>query len=190
MFITAEDFNIRPFRLTNIDADENFAPFVNEQEQDRLKKILGSLLYDAFMDGLYSDVDNLTPRDENVIEQRWRDLRDGVVYQYNDKSYHWEGMTKAFRPYIFSMWKRHNPDEVIPDSENATNIGTGQNIEKGWNAFADLIGNQREQKNTLYGYLYNSADTFLDVVEDEFDTITAYMLEMFGDPGRMNFINF
>jgi hypothetical protein len=189
MFITAEDFNIRPFRLTNIDADENFQPYVNEQEEDRLKKILGKLLYDAFLDGLYSDVDQLTPRDENVIEQRWKDLRDGVIYRYNDKPYQWEGMVKSLRPYICAMWLKDNPDEVIPESENSIYKGPADKIIKGWNQFADLIGNSCALENTLYGFLHNSEDTYLDAVSDDYSSIIEYLDDVFQDPGRMNFFN-
>lgn len=200
MFITSEDFLIRPFVLKNIDAETTFQSYVNEQEEDRLKKILGRLLFDAFKAGLYqtdedgefvlTDDGELTAIDEGVIEQRWKDLRDGVEYTYNDKPFYWEGMAKTLKPYICAMWLKDNPDETIPDVENQLYKGPVDKIIKGWNEFSRLIGNSCNMENTLYGFIYNSGDTYLDVVSDHYGSIIEYLDDVFQDPGKMNHFGF
>jgi hypothetical protein len=194
MFITAEDFNVQPFRLNNLDQREDFPAFVTEQEEDRLVKILGRLLYDAFVAGLYDGDGN--PRDEGTIEQRWKDLRDGVKYTYNNKPYHWKGMKRMLKPFIYSQWTKLNEENnsgigaVKPAAENSTVISGANMIVRGWNDFACKVGNQCEFYDTLYGYLYHSADKYLDAIEPEYTDIISYLYCVFEDPGTMNVFNF
>jgi hypothetical protein len=196
MFTTAEDFNLQPYRLPNLDADESFADYINQEEQDRLKKILGRTLFDAFMNGLYSDVENLTPRVEDGIEQRWKDLRDGVDYIYGGKTYQWDGMVKMLKPYIYSMWITHDAEKyngsgavTVPNSENGTTAGPQALIVRAFNEFSLLCGNECRHEDTLYGYLFNSGETFADDIGEDYTSIMDYMSFNFKDPGRMNIFN-
>jgi hypothetical protein len=196
MFITAEDFNINPYRLPNLDANEDFASYVDQEEQSVLKKILGRTLYDAFIAACFTEADGVfTAKDDADIDQRWKDLRDGVDYRYNNKTYHWDGMFKTLKPYIYAKWTIITTDShsgagiVIPIAENADVISPAQRIVRGWNEFALYVGNQSLLKDTLYGYLYNSADTFLDDIGEDYTSITAYLSDRFEDPGTMNTLN-
>ena len=196
MFVTAEDFQTAPYLLPNMDADQNFADYIDQEERERLKKLLGRTLFNSFMDGLYSDVVNLTARDEQDIEQRWKDLRDGVSYTYGGYTYYWEGMEKLLRPYIYAMWIKHDSDKYngsggvnIPSSENASIVSPGGLIVRAFNEFSYLAGNECRQEDTLYGYLFNSGDTFAGDIGEDFTSIQVYMSCRFQDPGRMNIFN-
>jgi hypothetical protein len=196
MFTTAEDFQIAPYRLPNLDADQNFAGFINQEEAERLKKLLGRTLYNAFIEGLYSDVENLTQRDENDIAQRWKDLRDGVEYTYGGYTYYWEGMNKMLKPYIYSKWITHDTEKYngsggvnTAASENATVSGPAGLIVRAFNEFAHLCGNECRQEDTLYGYLFNSGETFVNDIGDDYTSIQVYMSCKFQDPGNMNIFN-
>lgn len=61
MFVTAADFDYGDFILTNLDGlDEGeFDRFVNYHEEKELRKLLGSLFYDAFVKGLSALPDGL-----------------------------------------------------------------------------------------------------------------------------------
>lgn len=52
MFLTAQDFTIIPFNLTNLSENDSFATFVTQAEEKYLREVLGNLFYDAFITGL------------------------------------------------------------------------------------------------------------------------------------------
>ena len=54
MFVVAEDFNRQPFNLIGLDKLDpgEFDDFVNFHEEENLRKLLGNLFWDAFVDGL------------------------------------------------------------------------------------------------------------------------------------------
>lgn len=54
MFVTASDFNILPYRLPSMSTGkaEEFAQFIDSEEELYLKEVLGDNLYSAFIDGL------------------------------------------------------------------------------------------------------------------------------------------
>jgi hypothetical protein len=208
MFTTAEDFFKTPYLIPNVDSEGSaFLSFVDEQEEKRLKKILGRELYDAFKAGLYEtdeegefvldEDENLIPLEEEVIEQQWKDLRDGNSYTYNDKVFYWDGMVELLKPYIYSEWIRYNAEKYngsgginIPSSENSTVASPAGLVVRGYNDFSRLCGNECEQENTLYGYLYNSDQIFIDDIGEDYDSITAYMSAKFCDPGKLNLFGF
>lgn len=54
-FVTAEDFNVVPYKIPNLDDDSiaaEFQLFVDNMEEDMLRSLLGSSLYDMFIEGL------------------------------------------------------------------------------------------------------------------------------------------
>src|SRR4051812_6986448 len=103
MFVSAESFDIQPYRLVNLDASDEFESYVHGCEGNRLIKILGRSLYDAFIDACFTVADGIyTPKGNDLIAQRWKDLRDGVEYTMNGRTYKWEGMIKLLKPYVFA----------------------------------------------------------------------------------------
>lgn len=54
MFVIAEDFDRLPFNITGLDklSAGVFDDFVSYHEEENLRKLLGNLFYDAFVDGL------------------------------------------------------------------------------------------------------------------------------------------
>ena len=92
-FVAAEDFGVLPYSIPNIDqADSGFEEFVVQEQEKILRRLLGNLLFEAFKAGLDEDQDpddDQTPEDESSdnVEERWIDLRDGVNYTYQDKTY-------------------------------------------------------------------------------------------------------
>lgn len=197
MFTTAEDFQTAPYRIPNLDVDQNFADFINQEEGERLKKLLGRTLYNAFIDACFTLADGVyTAKDDGDIAQRWKDLRDGVEYTYGGYTYYWEGMVKMLRPYIYSTWIRHDTEKYngsggvnVPASENSTVSAPAGLIVRSFNEFAHLCGNQCRQEDTLYGYLFNSGETFADDIGDDYSDIQVYMSCKFQDPGNMNIFN-
>lgn len=226
MFVTIQDFVEPPYELPNIDANERFPTYSDKQEKEMLRKILGLLLYEAFIIGvenlpeewevgsyaldalvvygseIYKSAiaDNVdTPGETGnwllQPEDRWLKLKVGQKYKYAGKTYEWVGMLKTFQPYIYSLWVVEGVDSnsglgvVQSKAENADVVTGFRRVCGGHNAFADLVGNVDELKDTLYGYLYNSADKFLDIVVDEYSTIKDYLDETFKYPGRKNAFN-
>jgi len=194
MFLTSENFNIEPYRLSNIDGDEDFIALINKHEKQALIKILGRLLYDALIAGLF-DMDEqgvYTPKGEDDIEQRWKDLRDGIRYTYSDKPYFYDGIIELLTPFIFSIKMKYSvraktsSGTVVTQKENANAVDSSLEIANAYNNYSSKVGNYCEQKDTLFGYLYTSGDMYFDVVSDNYDSITAYMDDVFKAPGRMN----
>jgi hypothetical protein len=194
MFVSASNFNVVPYKLPGLDIGDaltEFPAYIIQEVEDRLVKIIGRTLYDAFIEGCFQ-ADGVTAKDDADIEQRWKDLRDGVAYRYNDKPYYWEGMEKLFTPYIYSMWTRDTADShtkngiTVPVNENSTTISPAMRISRAFNAFSVLVGSECLHEDTLYGFLYNSGDTYLDVVADDYSSIQSYMTEVFKNPGNMN----
>ncbi len=53
MFVTAQDFDVQPYLLPNLDKKPNsFSDFVTAREEEALRQLLGHLLYDEFIEGL------------------------------------------------------------------------------------------------------------------------------------------
>jgi hypothetical protein len=55
MFITAEDFNVRPYKLPGLDTEPTkteFESFVEDWEAENLRKIFGNSFYEKFVEGV------------------------------------------------------------------------------------------------------------------------------------------
>lgn len=184
MFVVKTDFDIQPYTIPNLSGNNNFLDYVEREEEDILKSLLGKSLYDAFIDGL----------DTDYPEDRWVDLRDGADYIYLEKTYEWVGMKKMLIPYIFSMWLRDTFDNnsgigvVVAKGENSKIINPGNRISRNFNEFSRIASNCKDQKNTLYGFLYNKglSGEYDDIFGSEFETFGQYLNFVFKDPGRMN----
>ena len=207
MFIVAADFETPPYNLPNLNDNTSFEDFVEEQEEEILRQLLGDSLYEAFIEGL----------EEDPIPQRWIDLRDGKSYTYNDKTYKWKGIKKMLKPFIYSQWVRHDTDTatgvgiVVGNAENSQVINSSHRIAFSWNHFSRLAGNTDDMelgignfydhfyypyfnvwytpafKNTLLGFLYTSESTYTaDLPADEYADIIDYLRNNFESPGYLN----
>lgn len=193
MFVTAQDFNLTPFSIPNLSSVLNTFPlYINEQEEDRLTKILGKLFYDKLYAGLF----DIAGQPIAAPAERWKAIRDGGNYNYLGRVYKWQGLKKALKPYIYAMWLRDNYDSdtgvgvVVADAENSVQISPNRRICRGYNTFSSHIGNLCNQKHNLYGFLYNSGVTYnADVAEFGYGDFQEYLRCEFKDPGTMNPFN-
>lgn len=187
MFVVASDFDLLPYNIPNLEGDKmgnTFADYVEEQEEEILKSLLGVTLYESFIEGL----------EEDYPEDWWIALRDGADYLYKGKTYEWVGMKKMLIPYIYSMWLRDTYDAhtgigvVQGKAENSKVINPGKRIARAYNKFSHIVGNTCDKKNTLFGYLQitGSSGTFDGTFDDSFDTFQMYFDYVFHDPGLMN----
>lgn len=185
MFVTASDFNLKPYNIPNLDAVVNtFQAYANKKEKEALKSLLGLTLYEAFIDGL----------NEDYPEQRWLDLRDGAQYQYSLRTYEWVGMNEMLVPFVFSEWVRDD-DSILTGvgtgkskTENLTRLKPLRKISDAFNEYADKAGNRCEYRNTLYGFLHQEGlqGTFDDTFDDSFRDFIQYLSVNFKDPGHEN----
>lgn len=184
MFVTADSFNLAPYNLPNLnEVGDTFLDFVDEQEKEALIKIIGRLLYTKLEEGLF--VDGVEIPDP---AQRWKDLRDGVDYTHGGRTYHWDGLTKIFKPYIYCVWTRETADShsglgiVAADHENSKAVSPAPRMSRAYNDFARRVGVKYSFEDTLYGYLYNSGETYAADISPQYDSIQTYLIERFHCP--------
>lgn len=125
---------------------------------------------------------------------RWLLLKNGNTYLMNGKNYRWIGMVEALKPLIYSLWTRYGVVQltvngfVVPVSENSGRYEPKQPIGDAWNDWSRYIGGKCKAVNTLYGYLYNSAD-FNDVFDNTFKSFVDYLDYEFTEQGNQNFLD-
>lgn len=128
-------------------------------------------------------------------EDKWLKLKNGDVYNYSGRPYKWSGLKKLLVPYLYSYWVREHSDDftgvgvVAANSENSTVISPGVRISTAYNDFARQAGKLSAQENSLFGYLYNSGDTFAEDLPEAVTTIQTYLDYYFKAPGRTNVFN-
>lgn len=84
MFVIASDFQLPPYKIPGLtgDLEDDFLAFVEQEEEERLKKVLGDDLYSAFIDGLEELPDEWSSTTPTVI---------GTHYVYGNDV--WEALT-------------------------------------------------------------------------------------------------
>jgi hypothetical protein len=192
MFVTAQNFDDYPYNLPDLDNVENsFQDFVDLEEEEMLYRVLGRLLYEEFKVHMLALVDDpIVP-----LPDRWAKLLNGTTYTYRGRVFRWLGMVKLITPYIYSRWTTVTSDShngagiTVPKTENSTVISPGQRISRAHNVFSRMSGHNRSMVSTLYGYLYNSGDVYLDVVVSENATIQEYIRLNYQDPKLVNMFN-
>ena len=175
--VTIDDFDLEPYNIPNLDQVENTFPLFIAQEEDIvLNKILGRLLATKFVAGIIPD----------EPEERWKNLRDGVLYSYQDKKYYFDGLKKAMVPYIFFKWmeilveSKTGIGVVSSSSENATTVSPEFVLSRSFNDYVCKVGSWKKQKDSLFGYLYNSESIYIDdVSEYGYSSIKTYMDDYF-----------
>lgn len=152
MFLQPSDFAIEgdKYLIPNIlTGDVDYTDYIDEEEEDILRTILGDVLYDQFIIGIA----------EVVPEQKWIDLRDGALYTYNSKQYDYRGLTYTLKPYIYSQWISDNFNNlanlgvVLPTIENGETISPATEIVLAYNEFVSRLGGVCKRRKTLYGFL-------------------------------------
>ena len=150
MFAVATDFDYMPYKLKREQAN-NFATFIDDEEEKVLKEILGIALYNEFIEGL----------NEDYPAEKWLRIRDGATYELDGVPYEWAGLLTrkgAMVPYIYSRWTMDAYKQAangssltaIAISENSELLGPGLAV-RGHNDFVGMIGWNKWKKNTLYG---------------------------------------
>jgi hypothetical protein len=169
MFITAEDFDTIPYNLPDLNGyATQFSNFVAREEREELRRVLGSVLYQEFIEGLFTDGDPTQPIAEEAIEQKWKDLRDGAMYTLEEdgEEYTWIGLNELLIPYIYAMWTRatwfaHAQLGIMrPQVENATAVSPTPLIVGGYNDYSGKVGDECSLKDTLYGFLHTNEETY------------------------------
>jgi hypothetical protein len=189
MFVSAEDFNLIPWNLPNLDQVENsFPDFIDEQEQVILKQVLGRVFYEALA---AAEVMEATP-------ERWQKFIDGDYYTHeNGYRFKWEGLQKLLKPYLYSKWVKEsttsimgNGGEVLSNQENGSVVSPNRRICNGHNEFVRLAGCRQKLKDTMYGYLYFSGTTFDDVVTaDGYKDFKHYLVMNYKETVLINAFN-
>lgn len=233
MFCIVDDFDVLPYALPNLKdqtgetVKDGFAEFVDEQEETALRKVLGDVLYEAFVAGLPTVYD---PEVETVVDvlygygndvwkalvatteaapvagvnwelieenNRWLELKNGIEYlDTQSKTRNWNGMKALLKPLIYSKWVEFGSSRVaglgvvVADAENSSVVMSNLQIIKGQNAYVRQVGYNQYTRNTLYQFLYLSADKYAADVEDEADSIQQYMQDNFVYPGYKNEFDF
>lgn len=183
MFVNiADDFNTEPYTLPNVQDNSSFEDFVNAEEKKILIKLFGKFFYDALIEGLLAD----------PIEERWSNLRDGYTYTHFNKTYYWEGLKSMLIPYIYYRWLKCNTSHttgvgvVIANTENSTISTPVYKMQEAWNEFVGIVIGTYQYgygNNSLYGFLYNSGDVYIDVYpENEYSDFKVYLYDWFNFP--------
>jgi hypothetical protein len=76
MFVTQDDFNLIPFNLIGLPEDGTFQDYVDAQEEERLRKLLGNIFYDAFADAVNALPDEYDATAEYATDD---EVRSGIV---------------------------------------------------------------------------------------------------------------
>jgi hypothetical protein len=188
MFTTDADFDAMPYNIPSdsVDAPEALASFINRTEQEILRKLLGSVLYNEFITAIFVDItaDPLVAKDDADIDQKWLDLRDGAEYEIEgltDCTFRYDGIINFMVPYVYSEWLAANHDHLtamgnsLASVENAQMISPAKRIVKAYNTFSRYIGNCHCPKDTFWG--------FLDAKK------LVYLNWRFKDPGKLTEFN-
>jgi hypothetical protein len=125
-------------------------------------------------------------------------LRDGANYLYDGRTYTWRGMKRALVPFIFQQWLSYGYDTVtgngvvVGNAENASVISPGNRISRAYNEYSRLVGGYEGlylEDNTLYSFLHESKEIYLDVVAPEYASIVTYLDHNFYPPDFKNVMN-
>jgi hypothetical protein len=132
----------------NTAVSERLDLFIAKYEQELLKTIFGTALYNAYTAGIAA----VTP------DQIWKDLRDGKEYLLNSDSYKWIGLRDAttkqspIANYVYYWWMRSD-NSAKPDAaeeQQAYYEQRNRSMARAWNELSFwLLGERR-------GYFYAS----------------------------------
>ncbi len=158
MICTTEDFVIPPLDVPNLNqVGDTFVDFIDETEEEVLRTLLGDALYTEFK--LDFDTNGY-----DYLEERFRDLWDGVNYSYNGMPYVYKGLKAILKPYVKSQWlektfKSYNGAGITtPKAENGQVENPAFDIVTLNNRANRIAGDECRLCDTLYGFLYVNKD--------------------------------
>lgn len=202
MFVTEADFIVPDYALPNLgDVINAFIAFEKRECEDELKRIMGRKLGEAFIAAIVAQPD------PQQLEDKWKSLYLGAEYlsSFDNKHYNWDGMVAAFKPYIYARWEKtqgnFNTGSGASESktENSTVVTNARRIVNAFNEYSDKVAGTLEHclhrpniwstKNTLFGYLWNSGETYVDLLFPDYTDIQGYLRARAKHPGRMNFLS-
>lgn len=119
---------------------ESLQFFIAKYEPDCLDRLLGLGFAEAFRTGIQED----------PIQQRWIDLRDGVIYTWKDRQRKWVGFTNEGKAsilanYVYYYYQRNlvsqsvGVGEVTTKAENARRISPAVKMVRAWNEMGQWI---------------------------------------------------
>jgi hypothetical protein len=163
MIIDPTDFLERPYKIPNQEESRDFLSFLEEKEDELARMILGNDLWEDFDSAINGS---------GVIDPIYEALRDGGSYEYNNKSYRYNGWVDMIRPGIFSEWlplttmKLTNIGYVVNDAPDKSKLLDNQYEFQvaHWNKFITKVG-------YVYAYGYNYVDSFygfMKINEDDY----------------------
>ena len=146
--------------------------FINKYENVVLDKLLGIDLRVAFLAGLA----------EPIPLQKWLDLRDGKVYEVDNKKREWLGFQNAKKLSLIANYVYYHygvdlattatgSGFAVPENENALKDLKYIKLSRAWNELVDY-------SHSLFDFLEaNKADYDWDYLADrEFEKINAFNL--------------
>lgn len=156
MIIDTTDFVNRPCKVPNQEESRDFISFLETQEEEYGKMLLGYPLWEEFKAGLVTS---------GTIEQRWLDLKNGAEYEYSSKVYKYTGWVDMIKRAIMHDW-------VPLTTWKLTNIGFVENnapqqskliddpyplMVEHWNEFVKKVGGNHNFayncKESFYGFM-------------------------------------
>ncbi len=149
MLVKLEHFNVRPYRIPNQEESDDLLDFIENKEEEVLRNLLGTQVYNAFVEGL----------EQPSVQQRWVDLRDGKVYTWASEQFEYKGLVNLLVPCIFAYWVKETSDKYTNSSTvtntlaNATAVSPARRISEAYGRFKDLVGDECRYQNTLYGFM-------------------------------------
>lgn len=163
---------------TNVPDNEflNIQDYITRYEPEILKQLLGIELYRLVIE-------------ETPTEQRILDLRDGVDYEVDEVTYHWNGLVNdekisliAF--YVFYWYVRLNISETSTTgerqshSENANVANPSLKIQNIWLRLEQLYGSAYHPTGyeSAYGFLNYFKDTYPEWEFQEIGSVNAFDL--------------
>lgn len=128
--------------------------FIPLYEEQYLKKALGITLYTAFIAGL----------DEDPIPQKWADLKNGVVYEYNGRECEWQGFVNSNKVspianYVYCEYvsatavSMTNAGAEVANKQNATVVPVSFKIQRAW---SDML----TMTDSLFYFLHAKHDDY------------------------------
>lgn len=157
MAVELADFLDRPYRIPNQDESTDLENFITAKEEELLRDLLGTTLYDAYIAGISA----------GSPAQKWVDLRDGKNYTYGGVTFHFAGLDACLIPAIFALWVKETSDQFTASGTvrnapvlNGTAVSPARRISEAWGRWLTLVGSECQYWDSLYGFLVANATDY------------------------------